>query len=141
MSQAIAAACPPRAAHDLAPWLAAERIEGHLCCRPDRTHPFPPPPSLSRLLSGETEPPLPLLLRRARARVPPHHHTSSPANSYALSPSTHSSCPCPQTHLGKDESPVPPPSDLVGVLPRGGSPWLGLSVLPRRALVGALGPG
>jgi hypothetical protein len=91
-------------------------------CLPDLAHPFLSPSSLS-LLAEKTEPPLPLPLRRARTRSPPCHRASKLATSSALSPSTPSSHPCPQTHHGKATLPFPPPRDLTGVRPRDGSPW------------------
>jgi hypothetical protein len=105
------------------------------------TSPIHSIPSSLSLLAEKTEPPLPPPLRRARTRSPPRHRASKPATSSALSPSTPSSHPYPQTHHGKAALPIPPPQDLVGVRPRDGSPWprpLGHSL---RVFDDASGPG
>jgi hypothetical protein len=71
--------------------------------------PFPSP-SLSRLQSGETEPPLPPLLRRARARSPPHPCPPNLAHRSALNPSISSTSKLCQSCEGKAALPYPPPS-------------------------------
>jgi hypothetical protein len=99
--QTVAAACPPRAARDLAPWPAAERIEGRLCCRPGLTHPFPP---LFSSLVGRAEKPSRHCrhpLRRARKRSPPHHHRPNCVSRSALKPATSPSTPRSQSRFGR----------------------------------------
>jgi hypothetical protein len=62
-------------------------------------------------------------------------------HSFALSPSTLSSHPCPQTHHGKAKSPILPPQDLAGVCPRDGSLWPRPLGHPLRVFDDASGPG
>jgi hypothetical protein len=69
-----------------------------------------PSPSLFHLQSGETEPPLPPLLRRAHARSPPHHYPPNLAHYSTLDPSTSSTSYLSQSQGGKAALPNPPPS-------------------------------
>jgi hypothetical protein len=71
--------------------------------------------SASLLLSPsrgrKTEPPLLSLLRRARARSPPHHHQPNCIPRSPLSPATSSSSSCSELSLGKATFLTPPPRE------------------------------
>jgi hypothetical protein len=76
---------------------------------PRRTGAVPiPSPSLIRLQHGETEPPLPPPLQRARARSPPHRSPPKLVHCSILNPSPSSTSQLGQLCGGKAALPSPP---------------------------------